>query len=73
MEGIDAVDGENTLIASTVEDLASKLLWLLDNPDECRRIGMSGRQLLETKYTWDTLSTRLFAACERIRGGANGA
>ncbi len=73
MEGIDAVDGEHALIASTVDDLANKLIWLLDHPDECRRIGMSGRQLLETKYTWDILGTRLFAACERIRGGGNGA
>ncbi|MGZ4901404.1 MAG: glycosyltransferase family 4 protein [Halobacteriota archaeon] len=71
MEGIDAVDGEHTLIASTVDDLASKLLWLFDNPDECRRIGTSGRQLLETKYTWDILSTRLFDACEHIRGRSN--
>ena len=46
-------DGKTGLLfePGNVEDLATKLKWLLDNPDECNRFGANARQVYLDKYT----------------------
>ena len=46
-------DGKTGLLfePGNVEDLATKLKWLLDNPGECDRFGANARQVYLDKYT----------------------
>jgi len=41
------------------KDIAEKVLYLLDNPDEAKEIGKKGRKLIEEKYSWETESKKL--------------
>ena len=44
--------------------LASKLTWLAQNPDEARQMGARGRPVVEEKYTW----ARVAQAMQNIYG-----
>lgn len=46
-------DGETGLLfePGNAEDLANKVKWLWDHPDECRRMGENARKEYEEKYT----------------------
>ncbi len=48
-------DGKSGLLfePANAKDLATKLKWLLDNPDECARLGANARQVYLDKYTAD--------------------
>lgn len=35
------------------QDFATKLTYLIQNRDECRRMGRSGRKRIEDKFTWE--------------------
>ena len=36
-----------------VADFAAKIIWLLDNPDERRRMGEFGRRRVEKELAWE--------------------
>jgi glycosyltransferase involved in cell wall biosynthesis len=48
-----------------VTDFASRVLWLLDNPDERKRMGEFGRKRVEAELAWDYSVKNLLAAYER--------
>jgi sugar transferase (PEP-CTERM/EpsH1 system associated) len=52
-EGIDAVPGEELLVADGVGDQARLVLELLADPDRARAIGLAARSKVETAYRWD--------------------
>lgn len=41
------------------KDIAEKVLYLLDNPNEAKKLGKKGRKLIEEKYSWETESKKL--------------
>jgi len=41
------------------EDIADKILYLLNNPEKIRKLGEQGRKLIEKKYNWETESKKL--------------
>jgi len=41
------------------KDIAEKILYLLDNPNEAKKMGGRGRKLIEEKYSWETESKKL--------------
>ena len=45
-------DGTTGLLfeAGNVEDLADKAIWMVEHPDECRRMGKNARCIYEEKY-----------------------
>ena len=54
------VDPEN------VEETASAIRYLLDHPEEARRMGENGRRAVETEFSWDTEAGKLLALYEEI-------
>jgi len=48
-----------------VTDFANKILWLLERPDEMRRMGVIGRQRIEKELAWQYSVNNLLAAYNR--------
>ena len=48
-----------------VADFAAKILWLVDNPDERRRMGEFGRRRVERELAWEYSVENLLAAYRR--------
>lgn len=57
-EGLDVHPGEDILIADQPADFAARVLDLMEDPDLRRRLGDSGRRLVEGRYDWDHLAAR---------------
>jgi glycosyltransferase involved in cell wall biosynthesis len=53
-------DGQNGLLA-TKETVASKIAFLLDHPEEARRMGANGSRKAEKVFSWSAISHRLLA------------
>ena len=51
-EGLEIVDGEHLLIGDDPRSFADGVKALLKNESVANRIGHSGRQLYESRYTW---------------------
>jgi glycosyltransferase involved in cell wall biosynthesis len=52
-------------VNNQVPDFASKLLWLIDHPDERKRMGEFGRARVENQLAWKYSVKNLLAAYER--------
>jgi glycosyltransferase involved in cell wall biosynthesis len=48
-----------------VEDFADKILWLLEHPDERRRMGELGHKRVETELAWEYSVGNLLAAYDK--------
>jgi glycosyltransferase involved in cell wall biosynthesis len=48
-----------------VTDFADKILWLLEHPDERKRMGACGRRRVEKELAWEYSSRNLLAAYDR--------
>ena len=59
----DTVDG--FLVAQTAEDIADKLLALLQNPKQASELGAAGRTKVESRYQWSILLERTLDAYRR--------
>lgn len=55
-----------------VADFAQKILWLLDHPDERKRMGEFGRMRVEKELAWEYSVGGLLAAYERAFGKLRG-
>lgn len=55
-EGLDVTDGHDIMLADTPEQFADHVELLLDNSELNRRLGESGRRLVEKRYSWDGLA-----------------
>jgi glycosyltransferase involved in cell wall biosynthesis len=60
--------GECALFANPYkpEDIANKILYLLDDPDKAKQLGKRGRQLTEEQYNWEAESKKLVALYEKL-------
>jgi len=52
--GIDCVDGEHLLAATTPQEFAAHVLDLLRNPNKAEEIAKSARKLVCEKYSWES-------------------
>jgi glycosyltransferase involved in cell wall biosynthesis len=48
-----------------VADFAAKIVWLLDHPDERKKMGEFGRRRVETELAWEYSVPNLLAAYEK--------
>jgi glycosyltransferase involved in cell wall biosynthesis len=55
--------------ANQVADFADKIVWLLEHPEERKRMGDFGRQRVETELAWDYSVPNLLAAYEKAFSG----
>jgi glycosyltransferase involved in cell wall biosynthesis len=49
-----------------VSDFAAKIVWLLDHPDERKKMGEFGRRRVEKELAWEYSVPNLLAAYERV-------
>lgn len=52
-EALTEKQQQGLLIANRAEDLAKHIIYLLDNPQECERLGRINRQIALTEFTWE--------------------
>jgi glycosyltransferase involved in cell wall biosynthesis len=52
IEGIDAIDGQQVLLADPPGAFTTAVLRLLADPAERRRLGAAARRLMEERYDW---------------------
>jgi glycosyltransferase involved in cell wall biosynthesis len=60
-------DNENRVI-----DFSNKLLWLLDNPQERKRMGEFGRVRVQKELAWEYSTENLIRAYEKVFGKMRG-
>jgi glycosyltransferase involved in cell wall biosynthesis len=63
--GVDAVDGEHFLVASTPEEYAAAVLRILDDPAERQRLSRAGRARMLSHHAWDKSMLRLDGIIDR--------
>jgi glycosyltransferase involved in cell wall biosynthesis len=51
--------------------IADAIAWILDHPDEARRMGEDGRRAVERLYTWEAERTKLVGLYEELVGPAS--
>ena len=53
-------NGDNGFLVSpgSVDELAEKILYLLDNENEAKRISFNARKTVEINYSWDNISKK---------------
>jgi len=65
-EGLEVTDGEHLLIGDDSEGLARRCVALLRDPALRQRLAVRGRELVEEKYTWDSIESRVRSATEEL-------
>ena len=58
-EGLDAVHGENMLIADDADDFVRATAQVLQDRELATRIGAGGRAAVEKTYSWEVVGARL--------------
>ncbi|MGQ9675832.1 MAG: glycosyltransferase family 4 protein [Chloroflexota bacterium] len=64
-EGLDVADGDNIIIADEPGEFADKVTELLRSPELRRRLASGGRELVASRYDWDTVGKTLREVVER--------
>jgi polysaccharide biosynthesis protein PslH len=59
VSALSAIAGRDVAVANSPEDLANTILQLLDDPDECARLGLNGRKYVEKNHHWDEITAHL--------------
>ncbi len=57
--GVDAVDGEQILVAASDIECANKILSVLSNPDQRQQLSQTGRDWIVQNYSWEKAMQRL--------------
>lgn len=58
VRGLNVKKNDNILIANGFSDFAKKIIWLIKNPNEGKKIGDRSRKLIEEKYEWNIISRK---------------
>lgn len=58
-EGIDVVNGESVLYATTAQEYVKSILQLIDNDELIASLGANGRSLICEKYSYESLGKKL--------------
>ena len=47
-----AEDGQNILVGESAEEFASMINQLLNDPEQCKKLGKAGRQYVDSHFSW---------------------
>jgi glycosyltransferase involved in cell wall biosynthesis len=72
VEGLDAVHERHLLVADSPVDFAGSVLRLLDSPREGEKLGASGRDLVESRYQWQSISATFRSELRDLVARAHG-
>ncbi len=70
-EGLPLTHGEHLLLGDSPEAFAEQVAVLLGDSDRKKRVADNGYNLVTEKYSWRTVSQRLFEVCRSIQGEHN--
>jgi sugar transferase (PEP-CTERM/EpsH1 system associated) len=65
-EGLDVHDGKDILIADTNEQLAEKIVSVIESEELRQRLSAAGRALVSERYDWSTLGASLFEVYQQL-------
>ena len=66
VEGV-VIDGETGLVAKPdAEDIAERILWLMENPGIRDKIGRNAREKVVAEYEWEKLGDKLIDAYRQV-------
>lgn len=67
VEGIEVIDGTHLLIADSPMDFTNAIQRLLQDIELSKRIGEAGRDLVISKYSWQSIQSDLRAAYQSLK------
>jgi polysaccharide biosynthesis protein PslH len=67
-EGLPVSSGENIVLADSPEEFARRVLSLLGDSEERKRIGDAARTLVEEKYGWPRIAKSFGEILQQVRG-----
>jgi len=59
VSALSTIAGQDVVVANSPQALADTILRLLDDPDQCARLGLNGRKYVEKNHCWDEISAHL--------------
>jgi glycosyltransferase involved in cell wall biosynthesis len=65
-EGLALEDGRHFVAADDPDTFADSVIGLLRNPARRQALGQSGRELVETYYSWPTIAREFEERCEEV-------
>jgi sugar transferase (PEP-CTERM/EpsH1 system associated) len=65
-EGLDVHDGKDILIADTNEQLAEKIVSVIESEELRQRLSAAGRALVSERYDWSRLGANLFETFQQL-------
>lgn len=71
IEGIDAEDGKEVLVAGTWEEMAEKVVKLLTEKKLYQQLMIRARKLVEQKYSYQNIAKTLDGIYREVAGGRN--
>ncbi len=66
VSALQAVPGQDVLVADEPGELASQILRLLEDPALQHTIGENGRRYVQQQHNWDTIAKKLIAIYENV-------
>ncbi|MGB9372356.1 MAG: glycosyltransferase [Halobacteriota archaeon] len=66
IEGINAKDREQVIIADSINEIVDAIGYLVRNKQERERLGLSARRLVENEYNWDIIGDKLNSTYQTI-------
>jgi len=69
-EGIGATDGVELAVAKGAPEFAGRTIELLDHPERARAMGLAGRRLVASRYSWGPIIDELDGHYRDLLGAA---
>jgi len=58
-QALKAKSGEEILVAETPEEYVKQILFLLDNPDKAKEIGLNGYRFVHDNFSWERETAKI--------------
>jgi glycosyltransferase involved in cell wall biosynthesis len=58
-QALNATPGEDLMVAETPEEYIRHILFLLNNPEKAKEIGIKGRVFVHNNFSWENESAKI--------------